>query len=114
MRNTFKFSFDEIPLAIVDGIEAGFINGQAEIEYYRDGEWDVMSVSLEGFGERVDGKRQWPYVPAPAPIADIVCQRLHKEWFDRVCNAVTEQLASDREDAAEMRAEMRRDARMGL
>ena len=36
-------------------------------------------------------------------------RRLEKEWHDKVSDAVREQLASDREDAAEQRAEMRRD-----
>ena len=44
----------------------------------------------------------------------MIGQRLEGEWFDRVQEAVREQLASDREDALEQRAEMRRDARMGL
>jgi hypothetical protein len=48
------------------------------------------------------------------PIHSIIHDRLENEWHDRVQEAVREQLASDREDAAEQRADMRRDARMGL
>jgi hypothetical protein len=113
MRNTFNFSFDELPLAIVNGIETGLINDEAEIEYYRDGEWCIEGITLQGFGARdANGKRTWPQVECPPVIAAIIDTRLNKEWHDRVSEAVNEQLASDREDAAEQRADYRRDARM--
>ena len=38
----------------------------------------------------------------------IIDQRLNKEWYGRVCDAVNEQIASDREDAADARADARR------
>ena len=112
--NTMIFSFDELPLAIVNGVEAGFVNGQADIEYSRDGEWMILGITLEGSSSISTGKRIWPQVNCPPVIAAIIDERLNKEWHDRVCDAVREQLASDREDAAEQRADMRRDERMGL
>ena len=115
MTRTFSYTFDEIPLVIVDGTEAGLVSGEAEIEYSRDGEWLIAGITLQGFGARdANGKRTWPQVECPPVIAAIIDERLNKEWHDRVCDAVREQLASDREDAAEQRADMRRDERMGL
>jgi hypothetical protein len=111
---TMVFDFQELPLVIERGIEAGLINGQAEIEYERDGEWMILNVTLEGYDRRVDGKRIYPQIDAPPVVAAIIDNRLNKEWHTRVCDAVSEQLASDREDAAEARAEARRDERMGL
>jgi hypothetical protein len=114
MTNTFTFSFDELPLVISNGIEAALINGMAEIEYGRD-DWAVGNITVEGFGERdAAGRRSWPQVEAPLPIVNIIRHRLENEWFGRVQDAVNEQLASDREDAAEQRADMRRDHLMEL
>jgi len=115
MSNTFTYTFDEIPLVIANGVEAGLVSGEAEIEYGPSGIWDIISITLQGFGARdANGKRTWPQVECPPVIAAIIDERLNKEWYGRVCDAVREQLASDREDAIEQRAEMRRDARMGL
>ena len=114
MSNTFTYTLDEIPLVVNDGLEAAFVNGEAEIEYSRDGEWMILGITLDANSTMIDGKRKWIQTAAPPVIAAIIDERLNKEWFDRVQEAVREQLASDREDALEQRAEMRRDARMGL
>lgn len=98
---TFTYEFDELPLAIVNGIEAGFINGQAEIDYVGGGYWSVDDITIEGFGERVDGKRLWPQVPAPEAIAKIIRGRLTNEWSHKVQDAVNEQIDQIREAAAE-------------
>ena len=114
-KSTFMMPFDELPLVIHRGIEAALVNGAVEIEYSRGGDWGTGQVTVEGFGERdASGKRQWPQVPAPPAIAAIIVQRLEKEWAHKVQDAVREQLAADREDALEMRADMRRDEKMGL
>lgn len=104
------YTFEELPLVIAGGIPAGLINGQAEIAYSRDGGWTVSSVTLEGFGERVNGVRQWPQVSAPAPIVTIVCNRLYNEWFERVQNAVHEAI----EGACESRLANTRDHNLKL
>jgi hypothetical protein len=113
--NSFTFPLDEIPLVIENGVEAGLVNGKAEIEYSPDGEWIIMEITLDGANHTVvNGKRVWPQVACPPVIAAIIDNRLNKEWYGRVCDAVLEQIASDRDDAAEQQADMRRDARMGL
>lgn len=109
---TFNYEFEELPLVIDDetGIEAAFINGQAEIEYSRDGEWQITGISVEGFGERIDGKRQWPQVPAPVTLMTIIAGRLENEWCGKVTDAVMEQISEDRQCAADNAADMRRDS----
>lgn len=119
MSNILSFEFQELPLVIANGIPAGLINGCAEIAYNRDGFVGIDSISIEGYqsltqAERDAGKKPWIYVAAPDEIADLIATRLEVEWSDRVRDAINEQLASDREDAAEMRADMRRDHMMGL
>ncbi len=108
---TLVFSIEELPLVIADGIPGAFINGQAEILYKSSGDWWIESVSVEGFGDRVDGRRQWPMIPAPRELVTIICQRLEGEWHDKVQTAVIEQLEEDRQCAADDYADMRRDER---
>ena len=113
MSNILSFEFEELPLVITNGIEAGLINGCAEIRYGRNCHWSIDSISIEGWTnltpeERAAGKSLWTYVAAPYEIAALIGQRLESEWHDRVQDAVNEQLCVDREDAAEMRADMRR------
>ena len=119
MSNILTFEFEELPLVIANGIPAALINGCAEIQYDRNTDWHVGSISVEGYQsltpeERSAGKRPWVYVAAPRELEALIEDRLYGEWSCKVLDAVNEQLASDREDAAEMRAEMRRDHLMGL
>jgi hypothetical protein len=115
LAKSMIFHFDDLPLvtSASGGIEAGFVNGEAELEYECDGEWMIINITLEGASTTgPDNKRFWPQVDAPPVIAAIIDQRLNKEWSDRVQDAVREQLASDHEDAMEARADARRDDRM--
>lgn len=112
---SFLYEFDELPLALFPGIEAGYINGCAEIEYGRD-HWAITSVSIEGykrltFAERDAGKSPWVFVAPPAEVGALILHRLNNEWADRVQSAVMDQLEIDRESAAEYRAEARREER---
>jgi hypothetical protein len=110
---SFYYTFEELPLAIVNGIEAGLINGQAEIHYDR-GHWSIGTITIEGMGQRVNGVRQWPQVACPDAIAAIIGKRLETEWSGRIDDALSDQIERDREDAIEYRAERRREERMGL
>ncbi len=80
---------------------------------------NLGEVCVEGYQnptaeERAAGKRPWIYVKAPVDLMCIVAERLEIQWKDKVDDAVREQIDAERERAAEYRAEMRRDARMGL
>lgn len=116
---TFTFVFEELALVTLPNIEAALINGQVEVEYTHDADWQLGDISVEGYrrltqAERDAGKKPWVYVPAPPELAAMIAGRLQREWRDRVSAAVCEQIASDREEAAEMRAEMRMEERMGV
>ena len=109
------FHFDELPLVIEKGIEAGFVNGEAELEYECDGEWVVINITLEGASRPgPSGKRIYPQVDAPPVIAAIIEARLEKEWTYRVSEAVHEQIEEDRLAEIDNQADYRRDERMGL
>jgi hypothetical protein len=120
MSNILSFEFEELALVSYGDIHAAMINGMAEIKYDRSGHWEIDSVTVEGHQpltteQRAAGKKPWVYVAAPAALESIIFDRLlDSEWNGRIDTAVREQLASDRDDAAEMRADMRRDHSMGL
>ena len=118
MSNILDFEFEELPLVIHNGIPAALINGMAGIKYDRSGNWEIDGICVEGYQtltaeERARGARPWIYVQAPFELVCMIGERLEIQWKDKVQDAVNEQLASDREDAAEQRAEMRRDALIG-
>lgn len=51
-----EFPFEELAIISEDGIQAGLMNGTAEITYYDDGEFHVGKIWLDGFRKRADGK----------------------------------------------------------
>jgi len=113
----FEYKFEELPLVISNGIEAGLVDGMAIIKYYADGEWDIEDVFLEGYkriseAEREAGKNSWVFVEVPNEIATIIVGRLLNEWNSRVSGTVQEQLQIDRECAADDYADMKRDRMM--
>jgi hypothetical protein len=116
---TFTYEFEELPLVIAKGIPAALINGCAEIKFDRNGEWEIDGICVEGYQnltseERAAGKRPWIYVKAPFELVCLIAARLEIDWKEKVDDAINEQRAIAREEAAEFRAEMRREDRMGL
>jgi hypothetical protein len=118
-----KFEFEnEMPLVVIDkNTTAGNVDGNAEIEYSRDGSWIIKGIYIECYRQRsfveraaVPAVEAWPIVEAPEPFNAMIWNRLSTDWHDRVQDAVNYQLEQDREDAAEARADARRDDRMGL
>lgn len=117
--NTFTYEFEELPLAIVNGIPAALINGCADIIYYPDGKWKIDAVCVEGHQkistiERAAGKRPWVYVPAPYSLDRLIIHRLEfdDEWRDKVSSAVSDQLVDDRASDSDTRADIIRNRRM--
>lgn len=106
---SFKYKFEELPLAIVNGIEAGLVNGEAEIEIYPDGNWMVSHIAVDGYRKATKeeiAKGSRPYVSELAPLAAgneldfLISQRLEGEWRDRVQDAVREQIEMLHAEAA--------------
>jgi len=117
--NTMKFEFEnEMPLVVIDkNTTAGNVDGNAEIEYSRDGIWEITGIYIECYRQRSYAEREakveaWPIVEAPEPFNTMIRFCLENEWQERVQDAVDYQLEQDRMDAAEARADMRRDERM--
>lgn len=126
MKQTFEFSFDELPLVIEGGFEAGLIAGSAEVSYFRDGEWTITGISLDGHRLRSNrelddhaalGKpvpmfeRKSIALDAGTSLFGTILHRLEHEWRGKVQDAVIEAIAEDREIAADDYADMKRDER---
>lgn len=130
MNRTLNFQFEELPLVVDGGFEAGDVTGSAEISYHRGGEWTIRSIALDG-ARRLShsahaiatAARAGHTLPAfeRKPVAldegDTlylrIYHRLEHDWRDRVQNMVIEQMAADRESEADTRADHRRALRAG-
>lgn len=53
---SLEFQFEELAILDEGGIQAGLMNGTAEISYYPDGEYHVGKIYLDGFRKCADGK----------------------------------------------------------
>jgi len=120
--NTFKFDFDnEMPLIQIDAnTTAGDVDGHAEIEYTKDGDWGIIGIYIECYRARsfVDRANPtveaWPIVEAPEPFNSMIRDRLENGWYARVQREVDHQIEEDRISDADRQADYRRDDRMGL
>jgi len=52
---TLTFDFEELPLIVSGGFEAGLVNGSAEVGYQADGEFFIKAIWLDGFRKRANG-----------------------------------------------------------
>lgn len=114
-RATFTFEFEELPLVVEGGFEAGLVNGSAEIAYYPDGAWFIDGISLAGskrlywtLDDRVTAIRAGKTLPvfdrkpveldAGSPLFLMIFERLENDWRAAVSDAVQEQI-TDRDDS---------------
>ena len=130
MSRTFNFQFEELPLVMEGGFEAGDVTGRAEIAYQRDGEWTIRGIALDGarrlshtVNEIAAAARTGRPLPAferkPVVLDEgdslylRIYHRLEHDWRDRVQSVVIEQIAADSESEADTRADHRRRLRAG-
>lgn len=50
MTRELEFTFEELPILVDLGTEAGLVNGSATIRFDDDGEWSVSEIALDGYG----------------------------------------------------------------
>ena len=97
MSGELEFTFEELPIIVDLGFEAGLVNGTATIRYHSDGEWSVREIALDGFRSRPMAERQAlaingvpaaPYVTKP-----VIVDRAAHAWLYL---AIHEQLENGR------------------
>ena len=104
--NEIEFHFEELPLIVEGGFEAGLINGTATIGFHEEGEWSVREIALDGY-RRIAPFAAYERKPLalckdshPWLYAAIV-DRLESEPFKtRIEEDVALALEAEREDAA--------------
>ena len=124
MKQTFEFSFDELPMVIEGGFEAGLIAGSAEVSYFRDGEWTITRIYLDGHrllspserdalaeaGKPVSFfERKSVALDAGTSLFNSILHRLEHEWRGKVQDAVNDAIEEDRAADADNAADYRRD-----
>lgn len=129
MTATFRYEFEELPLVIKAGFEAGLVTGEAEIAYRRDGSWSVEEIYLGGYRLRSPAERAtlhgngleptvYECKPVQVGLGDslfnLIQHRLEHEWADRVQDAVNDRRADDYAAAADDAADDRRDELRGV
>lgn len=93
MVREFLYEFEELPLIIDLGWEAGLLNGQATIAYHDDGEWFIHGIALDGFRER---DRKPVDLENKSEAYRTICDRLSSGRFaDYINERVWEELAED-------------------
>ncbi len=110
MSNQFAFAFEELPLVVDLGFEAGLVNGEATISYDDDGEWTVRSISLDGYRRRtaremnddaISGNTIYSYEQKPVEIDrasygwlhDAISERLEAGRFrDAIADRIEKEL----------------------
>jgi len=104
MTGVLTFRFEELPLVDEGGFEAGFVDGEAEISFYPEGEWFIRSISVEA----LDFKSA--VIPKPTRMVEIdrntelylnIFDNLERGRFrDAIESDVQTALASAAEDEA--------------
>jgi hypothetical protein len=111
MSRDLIFRFEELPLVVDLGVEAGLVNGHAVICYWPTGEWGITSIMLDGYRERSEAERaadqaqgkkliprfEHKAVPLEGnPLYTMIWSRLEDEWRDSVQDAVRAALEQER------------------
>lgn len=121
---SFQFDFEELPAIVLpDGTEGALQNGSAEVRYFRDGEWGIGTIWVDGFRKNADGKfdrvpvelefnvfTAFPTLHGSLYLA--IYEQLTEGRFKAHVQAkVLEQLAKDRVPQVDINAEHRLTAR---
>lgn len=104
---TIVYSIDELSLGVgfnKHGHEFDlcvYAYGSAEIAYDRDGDWDIIGLSIYGTRRAYDGKGGWLKneieLPKESPIYPLVIAALHANSWQDIGDRVEDALASERE-----------------
>jgi hypothetical protein len=76
--DTLEYEFDDLPIKVEGGFEAGSLSGKAIVHYYPDGEWFVEEIYLEGskeiyVSEKIHGLEYKKFNGFETKLIEIVC-----------------------------------------
>ena len=114
MTHSFTYYFDDMPLIVRDGFDAGLICGEAEIYYTYEDDFAVGDVAVEGWRRRENSiliDRKAVGLASDEPLAIWIRHRLENEYRQWVLDAIGDDIRLRREYAEETAAEHRADQR---
>lgn len=122
MTRQLTYKFEELPLLIVDGFEAGLVNGEALLNYWPNGVWSISEIYLDGYRRRSaaeitkamqaggTGIKSFDEKPVllerGTDIHTTINNRLAIEWASYVQDHVNAAIDDDADAAPERRMEM--------
>ena len=93
------FPFEELPLIVDLGTEAGLVNGTASIHVHKDGEWFVNEIFLDGYHKKYNalGFDAVPVeVERRSPLFSLILDQLENGKFkNHIVDAVANALEAD-------------------
>ena len=92
-----EFKFEELPLIVAGGVEAGLVTGHANIHAHPGGEWFVDEVFLDGYRKAKVGFDVVPVeIERTSPLFLMIIDQLETGRFkSAVEDAVTSALDAD-------------------
>jgi hypothetical protein len=110
---TFTFEFEELPIVVEGGFEAGLVNGSALISIHNYDEWYIRQVFLDGSRKKqaaVGFDRKPIEIDRNSWLFLSICDQLESGRFKQyVDDAVVEELSACGDDIADQRREERRE-----
>lgn len=113
--HSIKIAFEEMPAVIVDGADAGFLDGQVEVEFDRHG-WRIEGISIEVPVRTFDSEQQmlttkWVLKPLTSPEHSALLHHLTEVIEDRLSDYIDRQIDEWRQAIADDFADYRREER---
>lgn len=108
----FTYVFEELPLLVEGGVEAGLLNGEAVIDYDADGTWTATSIKVDGCDA---GRPKSVEITQQFDGALFYCihDRLENGVFaDHIADEIQKDLECARDDHSDYLYEQARDRRM--
>jgi len=121
---SFNYEFDELPLVLSAGLEAGHVAGIAELAYDQSGAWSILRIGLDAvkrltptLDEHIAAKRlgrpvkfferSTMWLDAGDPLQLLIYHRLEHDWRKQVQDRVADRIFEDRNDAGDAVADHR-------
>ena len=115
---SFIYDFDELPLMLSAGLEAGHVSGVAEIAYDHSGAWSLQRIGLDAvkrltptLEDHIEAKRlgrpinfferHTMWLDEGDPLQLIVYHRLEHDWRKQVRDRIDDRIYEDRNDGTD-------------
>lgn len=112
MSRQLSYRFEELPLVIENGFQAGLVNGSALVSYWIDGTWGISQIYLDGAKRKATAEitaailkkipnfKCWDerdiLLDRGDRIQSIIWDRLENEWRGQVQDAVNHAIDEER------------------